>query len=232
MNISGTYKTQHGELTIIQYNEIIMATYQENGCCSGIINGNKVTGIWKNKKDAGIFCWNFDDENNFSGNYKNEVTEGPMRGKWDGEKITNQNDNLNDVVEFKFEVINDSNQQAELEITVCETLSDLPKNLEEFSINDYNTVITNEEILSKCKTKIEVEDVYFLENSSYYSLRLSYVNEQSLNFLWDKEAFEDYIELSKKFFKLDDDTTHEEIDEKIEEFMDDYYTSLDYVNSF
>jgi hypothetical protein len=50
MNITGTYKTQHGELTVSQNGVNITATYQNDGICSGKINGSKVEGIWKNKK--------------------------------------------------------------------------------------------------------------------------------------------------------------------------------------
>jgi hypothetical protein len=84
MNINGTYKTQHGELSIAQNGDNITATYQENGVCSGKLIGNKVEGIWKNKKDQGLFEWIFDDKGNFSGKYKSGIEKGPMRGKWTG----------------------------------------------------------------------------------------------------------------------------------------------------
>jgi len=231
MTISGTYQTQHGELTIIQYNEIIMATYQEDGCCSGVITGNTVNGIWKNKKDSGIFCWNFDAENSFSGNYKSGLTEGAMRGKWDGKRTSSQEKNTNQF-ELQFEIINDSNQQSELTISISETLLDVSGNSNVFSPDDYNTIITNPKVLAKCKSKIELEDVYFLENSSFYSMRLKAINELSLQFLWNKENEPDYIKKALAFFKLDATTNQDEVDEKIEEFIDDYYTSLDYVKSF
>lgn len=87
MNINGTYKTQHGELSIAQNGDNITATYQENGVCSGKLIGNKVEGIWRNKKDQGLFEWIFDDKGNFSGKYKSGIEKGPMRGKWDGKAI-------------------------------------------------------------------------------------------------------------------------------------------------
>jgi hypothetical protein len=84
MNISGTYKTQHGELTIAQNGDNITATYQENGVCSGKLIGNKVEGIWKNKKEQGLFEWTFDDNGNFSGKHNSGIDKETMRGKWDG----------------------------------------------------------------------------------------------------------------------------------------------------
>ena len=84
MNISGNYKTQHGELVIAQNGDNITATYQENGICSGKLTGNKVEGIWRNKKDQGLFEWTFDEKGSFTGKYKSGIEKGPMRGKWDG----------------------------------------------------------------------------------------------------------------------------------------------------
>lgn len=87
MNIAGLYNTQHGELTIAQHGENITATYQDNGVCSGKLTDNKVEGIWKNKKDQGIFEWTFDTQGNFIGKYKSGLEKGPMRGKWNGKII-------------------------------------------------------------------------------------------------------------------------------------------------
>jgi transcription elongation factor Elf1 len=98
MNISGVYKTQHGELTIAQNGDNITASYQENGVCSGKLNGNKVEGIWKNKKDQGLFKWTFDGEGKFSGKYKSGLESGPMRGKWDGN--SNNSDSINTSATF------------------------------------------------------------------------------------------------------------------------------------
>ena len=84
MNIAGIYNTQHGDLTIAQHGENITATYQEDGICSGKLTDNKVEGIWKNKKDQGLFEWVFDGKGNFTGNYKSGINQGPMRGKWNG----------------------------------------------------------------------------------------------------------------------------------------------------
>lgn len=89
MNITGTYKTQHGELTIAQNGENVTATYQENGVCSGKLSGNKVEGIWRNKKDQGLFEWSFDEQGGFKGKYKSGMEAGPMRGKWDGKLLSN-----------------------------------------------------------------------------------------------------------------------------------------------
>lgn len=87
MNISGTYKTQHGDLIIAQNGDNITATYQENGVCSGKLTDSLVEGIWKNKKDQGLFEWKFDDKGNFTGKYKSGLEKGPMRGKWNGKRI-------------------------------------------------------------------------------------------------------------------------------------------------
>jgi len=107
MNISGNYKTQHGELVLAQHGDNITATYQENGVCSGKLSGNKVEGIWKNKKDQGLFEWTFDGKGNFAGKYKSGIEKGPMRGKWDGKAInsTDAENNADTLVKDKVEII-------------------------------------------------------------------------------------------------------------------------------
>jgi hypothetical protein len=96
MNISGVYDSKHGELTIIQNENKITATYQKNGVCNGEINGNIISGSWKNtdnkgRTENGLFEWIFDPEGNFSGKYKIGIDEGSMRGKWDGTLKNNSN---------------------------------------------------------------------------------------------------------------------------------------------
>ncbi len=54
----------------------------------------------------------------------------------------------------------------------------------------------------------------------------------SLQFLRDKENEVKYIKNATAFFKLDATTKQDEVDKKNEEFIDEYYTSLDYVKSF
>ena len=90
MNLSGIYKTQHGDLTITQNEENITATYQEDGMCMGKLIGSKVEGIWKNKKDQGLFEWIFDGKGSFTGKYKSGTEDGAMRGKWDGQSFTSE----------------------------------------------------------------------------------------------------------------------------------------------
>jgi hypothetical protein len=70
MHVSGKYQTQHGNLTLSQNDDHVTGSYQENGICVGTLSGNKVEGIWKNKKDQGLFEWIFDGEGGFKGKYK------------------------------------------------------------------------------------------------------------------------------------------------------------------
>ena len=94
MNISGTYKTQHGELNISQNGDNLTATYQENGVCAGKISANKVEGVWRNNKDQGLFEWTFDGKGSFTGIYKSGLEPGPMRGKWEGKLNTDSKDSI------------------------------------------------------------------------------------------------------------------------------------------
>lgn len=231
MNISGIYQTQHGELAIEQYNEIILATYQDNGICSGIFSGDTVNGIWKNKKDSGIFSWKFENENEFKGSYKSGVSKGSMKGKWDGKKNLN-NSNQSGSIKLIFEIINDNTQQSEAEIEINFQSSNLKIESSIFNLKDYDELSMNSEIISKCKLQIEETDLYFLQNSSHYSLRLTKVNTKSLSFLWDTEnTIKNSIQWLE-FLNLSSNQSNEEIEEKSQEFRDDYYISLDYVKGF
>jgi len=98
MNLSGAYKTQHGELTLTHNGDNVTATYQESGMCMGKLSGNKVEGIWKNKKDQGLFEWTFDGKGGFLGKYKSGVAPGPMRGKWNGQM--GESDATSEAVQF------------------------------------------------------------------------------------------------------------------------------------
>lgn len=88
LNISGTYKTQYGDLTLAQNGDNITGIYQENGVCCGRLSGNIVEGIWKNKNDNGLFVWEFDGKGNFTGKYKNGIDDGAMRGNWIAGSVT------------------------------------------------------------------------------------------------------------------------------------------------
>jgi len=105
MNITGTYKTQHGDLTIFQDGDKFKATYQLEGICEGTLNGNVLEGKWHNRIDGGIFKWVFDGNGNFTGNYKTGEDAGAMRGKWNGSLVNKLEENI---VEEKKETITQS----------------------------------------------------------------------------------------------------------------------------
>jgi hypothetical protein len=92
MNISGTYKTQHGTLSIVQEHEEITATYQEKGICKGKKSQNKVVGNWENNIDQGLFEWVFQENGDFTGKYKIGLENGTMKSKWNGTLLEKSND--------------------------------------------------------------------------------------------------------------------------------------------
>ena len=130
MNIAGLYNTQHGDLTIAQHGENITATYQEDGVCIGSLIENKIEGIWKNKKDQGLFEWTFDDKGSFTGKYKSGIEDGAMRGKWDGKPLSSENV-IN--LESKPDSDNESENVSELDIYI--RYSDGDEEVGNFSIN-------------------------------------------------------------------------------------------------
>jgi hypothetical protein len=127
MDITGKYKTQHGEVTISQKGETLSATYGENGTCNGIIKNNIVEGSWHNSGGEGLFKWVFEENGKFTGKYKKGLDVGAMRGSWDGEKInlenksseSNNNESKIDHKEFDFiSFYNKNAQYFNLEPTV------------------------------------------------------------------------------------------------------------------
>ena len=130
MTLSGTYKTQHGDLTITQHGVNITATYQDDGVCIGSLIENKIEGIWKNKKDQGVFEWTFDDNGSFTGKYKSGIEDGAMRGKWDGKPLSSESV-IN--LESKPDSDNESENVSELEIYI--RYSDGDEEVGNFSIN-------------------------------------------------------------------------------------------------
>lgn len=166
MNISGKYKTQHGELIIAQHGDNITATYQENGICVGKLIGNKVEGIWKNKKDQGLFVWTFDDKGSFEGNYKSGIEKGPMRGKWSGRIKDNEtNESDSNLIYIEISGIG-------LEIVVGEIDQNLYKKLtnimdeEDYSVKD---IFENSEIRSQNNISewFELDNLYHVYGPLY-----------------------------------------------------------------
>lgn len=128
MNITGIYKTQHGDLTITQAGENITATYQVEGLCSGRLSGNKIKGIWKNNKGYGLFEWTFDNNGSFTGKYKSGMEDGAMRGKWDGKPPSSES-----VIDLESKSDSDNENVSDLDIYV--RYSDGDEEVGNFSIN-------------------------------------------------------------------------------------------------
>lgn len=233
MNISGKYKTQHGELIIAQHGDNITATYQENGICVGKLIGNKVEGIWKNKKDQGLFVWTFDDKGSFEGNYKSGIEKGPMRGKWNsisnGEELDQKK-----VKQLEFVVIQENGGKQEL--SFCISVSNINPyiSIQSITSDEYYNIIMHKEVLEECYKVIEEKDSFLLENSDEYAMRLNSVDEEKLDFLWgyDHSQVGDQEKLSIFFNKRNESLNSEAYKELVEEFIQDSVCSLSYVKSF
>lgn len=225
MKISGTYKTQHGDLVVVQNGYNISASYQESGVCSGELIGNKVEGIWKNKKDQGLFEWIFDDKGNFTGKYKSGVTAGPMRGKWEGKLITYSTD-LKDSIGI------DANNRILLEIYLRydypqEEIDSFDLELTNFSescqkidqvnfdyLEDYISKLHSDtEFISKLKNKLSEYEFYWDQTPQIW---ITKINDLNLKPLYDYQ-FNDIIddEAVKSIMKISDD---------IEDWVSDYHS--------
>ena len=227
------YNTQHGELNIAQHGDNITATYQDNGVCSGKINENKVEGIWKNKKDQGLFEWKFDGKGSFTGKYKSGLEDGAMKGQWHGKHESLIN-NQSDTIQLYFDVVQENGGKVE-----CQFNKDF-KNLSfqlsenEIIVEDYHNIIMEKDLLEYCSNHIKKQDSYLMENADDYSLRVTRINDYDLSFLWKVESpTETDIQALKKFFPNEQEEINaENYGDIVSEFRSDYICSLSYVKVF
>jgi hypothetical protein len=233
MTLTGTYKTQHGDLTITQHGENITATYQEDGVCIGKLTGNKIEGIWKNKKDQGLFEWTFDENGSFTGKYKSGLETGPMKGRWHGKHQSLIN-NKSDKIQFHFDVVQENGGKTACQFNhEFENLSfELSENA--VVVDDYHNIIMEKDVLEFCSNQIKQQDPYLMENADDYSLRVTRVNDCDLSFLWKGGTpTESDINSLKKFFpNKQEEINAENYEETVSEFRSDYICSLSYLKAF
>ena len=233
MNIIGTFKTQHGELTIAQNGDNVTATYQDDGVCSGKLIGNKVEGIWKNKKDHGLFEWTFLSNDRFIGKYKSGLEKGTMRGKWDGNQQSLTPFNSGKMIIF-FEVVQENGGKVEL------TFSNAFENLsfgvadDRIIVDDYHNIIMDKKVLEFCCDYIDKADSFLMENDTAYALRVVKINTCDLTFLWHNEMpVQNDVECLKDFYtNYRDPINIENYEDVISEFRQDYICPMSYVKAF
>ncbi|MEI6312796.1 MAG: hypothetical protein WCP57_11100 [Bacteroidota bacterium] len=233
MNIIGTYKTQHGELTIAQNGVNIIATYQNDGVCSGKLTDNKVEGIWKNKNDQGLFEWTFDGNGSFTGKYKSGLETGPMKGRWHGKHESLIN-NQSDTIQFSFDVVQENGGKIEYQFNKDFKNLSFQLSENEIIVDDYHNIIMEKDLLEYCSNHIKTQDPYLMENADNYSLRVTRINDYDLSFLWKVESLtETDIQALKKFFpNKQAEINTENYGDIILEFRSDYICSLSYVKTF
>lgn len=222
MNIIGTYKTQHGELTIAQNGVNIMATYQNDGVCVGKLTDNKVEGIWKNKNDQGLFEWTFDSNGAFTGKYKSGLETGPMKGKWEGKLNSIFNDSTdNDAnnkilleIYLRYDYPQEEIDSFDLELTnfpqLCQKIDQVNfEYLEEFIMK----LQSDAEFISKLKILLSGYEFHWDQTPQIW---ITKINDLNLKPLYDYQ-FNDVIdeEAVKSILKVSDD---------IEDWVSDYHS--------
>ena len=99
------------------------------------------------------------------------------------------NEQLNST-SISFQLFQDGgNELFDFELTF-DTMELNIENLDSFNNEDYRKLFENEIVLNKCKDYIEENDSYFIENASYFSIRILSINELKLDFLWHEGAIE------------------------------------------
>jgi len=99
------------------------------------------------------------------------------------------NEQLNST-SISFQLFQDGgNELFDFELTF-DTMELNIENLDSFNNEDYWKLFENEIVLNKCKEYIEENDSYFIENASYFSIRILRINELKLDFLWHEGVIE------------------------------------------
>jgi hypothetical protein len=84
------FKGNFGELTLNINGTEATGTYQENGTLKGEFVNNTFKGQWENQGMEGMVEFTIKD-NKLEGNWKKGLEPGPMKGKWVGLLVTNEN---------------------------------------------------------------------------------------------------------------------------------------------
>ena len=212
----------------------ISGEYNE-GTLTGTLEGDVLKATFHNKKTngAGLIEFTF-NENGFNAKWKQGLEPGPMKGKWNG-KLNGTGEKIQQrkVEQLEFAVIqeNGGNEELSFSIPVSEiTTLILNKNI---TLEYYNNILNNKDIIEVCFAAIEEKDSWLLENSHDFVLRLNAIDEEKLDFLWDAD-FENLAnqEKLKIFFNKENETlTSDDYEELFEEFLSDSICSLDYVKN-
>jgi hypothetical protein len=115
MDITGKFKTEHGELELSMEGSKITGVYADNiGVLEGEIKNNIVSGVWRKPTlgNEGLFQFTFTNEQTFSGVYKSGIEKGVLRGKWNGIRIDSYNTTFES--EKIIETINIIEQETQL----------------------------------------------------------------------------------------------------------------------
>jgi hypothetical protein len=127
---------------------------------------------------------------------------------------------------IEFGVVNDNVNIVELNFSNTFSNLNISFSNHRISEKDYSQLIKDENILLFCKNEILNTDEYFLENGSFYSLRILKINQFDLDFIWNPDDDDESTQKLVSFFQenLDD------FDELISDFISDNFCSLSYLN--
>jgi hypothetical protein len=90
MDISGNYRTPHGEMQLSTNGDIVTGSYAAKGAIKGELKGNILSGEWSNNGSIGLFEWEFGQDGNFKGKFKKGLEQGVLKGKWSGTRISGE----------------------------------------------------------------------------------------------------------------------------------------------
>ncbi len=81
------YIGNFGELTINISGNKLTGTYGQEGTIEGSFIDNQFKGTWSNKGQSGLLNFTLNDDK-LEGTYKQGLDEGPMKGKWKGSAVS------------------------------------------------------------------------------------------------------------------------------------------------
>ena len=105
------FKGNFGVLTLQIIGTTAIGNYQRNGKLSGDFTNDTFKGKWENKGLEGLIEFTI-KENNLEGNWKKGLDPGPMKGKWKGEIITDNDEENEDLNHFNVECLKEAFPEA------------------------------------------------------------------------------------------------------------------------
>jgi hypothetical protein len=214
MDISGNYRTPHGDMKLSSNGNIVTGSYAAKGTIKGELKGSTLSGEWSNNGATGLFEWDFGQDGNFKGKFKKGLDQGVLKGKWSGTRISEEQgttsreikniDSANAYLEhIKHKA---SNNEKLSKASVVELLENYSKEFDEEYFGDLKehvdilvlSIDNSEESIEEHDGNDHISICYDLRNNCIY-MQTESNDEEIYQYLWtyDARISENYEEHSE-----------------------------------